>query len=138
MVNKITNSKILVTGGAGFIGSHLVDQLLNEGYNVVVLDNLSNGNLDNLSDALVNPNFKFIEGTILDSEICHLAMTGVDIVFHLACLGVRHSIHSPFENHQVNAEGTLNVLLAAKKEIVKQFIYNSNGKISYSMMEKNL
>jgi len=143
MEDKISNSRILVTGGAGFIGSHLVDQLLNTGYNVVVLDNLSNGNLDNLSDALVNPKFKFIEGTILDSDICHLAMTDVDVVFHLACLGVRHSIHSPFENHQVNAEGTLNILLAAKKVNVKQFIYISTSEIygrtsTFPITENNL
>lgn len=143
MEDKISNSRILVTGGAGFIGSHLVDQLLTEGYNVVVLDNLSNGNLDNLSDALVHPKFKFIEGTILDIDNCNLAMTNVDVVFHLACLGVRHSIHSPYENHKVNAEGTLNILLAAKEEKVKQFIYVSTSEIygrttSFPITEANL
>jgi len=129
MKNKITNSTILVTGGAGFIGSHLVDKLLELGNDIVVLDDLSNGNLDNLKNVRSNPNFKFIEGTILNKETCDLAMSGVNVVFHLACLGVRHSIHSPFENHQVNAEGTLNVLLAAKKEKIKQFIYISTSEI---------
>ena len=143
MEDKISNSRILVTGGAGFIGSHLVDQLLNEGYNVVVLDNLSNGNLDNLSEAMVHPKFKFIEGTILDIDNCNLAITNVDVVFHLACLGVRHSIHSPYENHKVNAEGTLNILLAAKEEKVKQFIYVSTSEIygrtaTFPITEANL
>ena len=121
--------KILVTGGAGFIGSHLVDHLLHLGNEVVVLDNLSNGKLDNLQSACLDSRFKFIEGSILDKNVCEEAMKNVSIVYHLACLGVRHSIHSPYENHQVNAEGTLNVLLAAREEKVKQFIYVSTSEI---------
>jgi len=122
-------NRILVTGGAGFIGSHLVDKLLALGNKVVVLDDLSNGNLDNLNNANTNINFKLIQGSILDKDACSEAMKDIDVVFHLACLGVRHSIHSPFENHQVNAEGTLNILLAAKKENIKQFIYISTSEI---------
>lgn len=121
--------KILVTGGAGFIGSHLVDHLLYLGYKVVVFDDLSNGNLDNLKFASSNPKFKFIKGSVLDIKKCFDVLKDIDIVFHLACLGVRHSIHSPFENHKVNAEGTLNVLLAAKNVSVKQFFYISTSEI---------
>ena len=121
--------KILVTGGAGFIGSHLVDHLLYLGNEVVVLDNLANGKLDNLQSACLDSRFKFIEGSILDKNVCEEVMKDVSIVYHLACLGVRHSIHSPYENHQVNAEGTLNVLLAAREEKVKQFIYVSTSEI---------
>ncbi len=126
---KFMSKKILVTGGAGFIGSHLVDHLLELGHEVVVLDNLSNGKLENLQSAGLNSKFKFIEGSILEVKVCEVALKDVSIVFHLACLGVRHSIHSPYENHRVNAEGTLNILLAAKQENVKQFIYVSTSEI---------
>lgn len=129
MEDKISNSRILVTGGAGFIGSHLTDHLLDLGHKVIVLDNLSNGKLENLSLAIGNENFKFIEGSILDFDKCKEACQGVDVIYHLACLGVRHSIHSPFENHQVNAEGTLNLLLAARAKKVEQFIYISTSEI---------
>jgi UDP-glucose 4-epimerase len=121
--------RILVTGGAGFIGSHLTDALLKSNYQVRVLDNLINGSLDNLSDASVYPEFEFIKGDILDEDACNNAMKDIDYVFHLACLGVRHSIHSPFENHRVNAEGTLNVLKAARELGVKHFFYISTSEI---------
>jgi len=121
--------KILITGGAGFIGSHLTDKFLNEGFKVRVVDNLENGKLENLEDASKNPNFEFIEGDILDKNTCNHALEGIDYVFHLACLGVRHSIHSPFENHRVNAEGTLNILEASRKVNIKHFFYISTSEI---------
>lgn len=138
-----TKKKILVTGGAGFIGSHLVDHLLSLGHTVVALDNLSNGKKENLTEATISPNFNLIVGDILNYSVCEQACSNVDVVYHLACLGVRHSIHSPFENHKVNAEGTLNVLLAAKKQDVKQFIYVSTSEIygrtsSFPITENNL
>ena len=115
-MNKIKDYKVLVTGAAGFIGSHLVDQLLDDGYTVVGLDNLHNGKLENIELAQSHPKFNFIRGDILNKEELSRAMENIDIVYHLACLGVRHSLHSPFENHQVNAEGTLNVLECALKK----------------------
>ncbi|MEO6305177.1 MAG: GDP-mannose 4,6-dehydratase [Bacteroidia bacterium] len=121
--------KILVTGGAGFIGSHLTDKLLSLGHHVTVLDNLRNGKLENLKEASANNNFKFVNGDILDVKTCTEATNGIDIVYHLACLGVRHSLHSPFENHCVNAEGSLNVLEASKKNKVKRFFYISTSEI---------
>lgn len=121
--------KILVSGGAGFIGSHLVDLLLSAGYNVRAIDNLFNGTKENLEEAAKNPNFDFFEGNILNAENCERAMKGIDYVFHLACLGVRHSIIYPFENHRVNAEGTLNVLEAARAQKVKHFFYISTSEI---------
>lgn len=126
---KIENSKILVTGGAGFIGSHLVDELLNKNYHVIALDNLSNGSIDNLKQAYNNPNFKFIKGDILDKAVCQSSLKGIDIIFHLACLGVRHSLHSPYDNHRVNAEGTLNVLEAAMQNKVNKCFYISSSEI---------
>jgi UDP-glucose 4-epimerase len=121
--------KILVTGAAGFIGSHLTDELLASGHTVVGLDNLRNGNLKNIADATANDQFRFIQGDILNAADCTAACTGCDVVFHLACLGVRHSLHSPFENHRVNAEGSLRVLEAARQENVKRFFYISTSEI---------
>ena len=121
--------KIVVTGGAGFIGSHLTDHLLSLGHQVTVLDNLVNGKKENLEDASKFSTFKFVEGSILDKQITDETIQGADVVYHLACLGVRHSIHSPFENHLVNAEGSLNVLESARKFGIKKFYYISTSEI---------
>jgi len=120
---------ILVTGGAGFIGSHLTDKLLELGHHVVVVDNLRNGKLENLSKAQQSKSFTFINGDILDRQTCDEAVKNCEIIYHLACLGVRHSLHSPFENHRVNAEGTLNILESALKHKVKRFFYISTSEI---------
>ncbi len=122
-------SKILVTGAAGFIGSHLTDALLEAGHEVVGFDNLSNGKLRNLESALESNAFQFAEGDICDEGQVNEIMKGVDVVYHLACLGVRHSIHSPFENHKVNAEGSLRVLEAARQNNVSKFFYISTSEI---------
>jgi UDP-glucose 4-epimerase len=125
----MTPLNILVTGGAGFIGSHLTDKLLSLGHKVSVLDNLVNGKETNLSEANTAINFKFTKGDILDKKTCDDATKDIDIVYHLACLGVRHSLHSPFENHRVNAEGSLNMLEAARTSKVKRFFYISTSEI---------
>jgi UDP-glucose 4-epimerase len=122
-------SKILVTGAAGFIGSHLTDALLAAGHEVVGFDNLSSGKLRNLESAFENNAFQFAEGDICDESQVNEIVKGVDVVYHLACLGVRHSIHSPFENHRVNAEGSLRVLEAARQENVSKFFYISTSEI---------
>jgi UDP-glucose 4-epimerase len=122
-------SKILVTGAAGFIGSHLTDALLEAGHEVLGFDNLSNGKLRNLESALESNAFQFAEGDICDESQVNEIVKGVDVVYHLACLGVRHSIHSPFENHRVNAEGSLRVLEAARQENVSKFFYISTSEI---------
>ena len=116
--------KILVTGGAGFIGSHLCDELINQGNEVYALDNLSNGKLQNLSSRV-----KFIKGDILDYKTCLKSTKDIDIVYHLACLGVRHSLHNPIQNHKVNAEGTLNMLEASKNNKVDRFFYISTSEV---------
>ncbi len=120
---------ILVTGGAGFIGSHLADYLLSLGHCVSVLDNLVNGSETNLLEAVKSKNFTFIKGDILDKKTCLQVTNNIDVIYHLACLGVRHSLHSPFENHRVNAEGTLNVLEAGLKNKIKKFFYISTSEI---------
>lgn len=143
MKKKLKNPTILITGGAGFIGSHLTDELLLRGYKVTVLDNLRNGSLDNLSCASKYKRFKFIKGDILNKKDCIISTAKVDIVYHLACLGVRHSIHSPFENHRVNAEGTLNILEACKINAVRKIYYISTSEIyggvkSFPIKEEDL
>jgi UDP-glucose 4-epimerase len=125
----MAKKSILITGGAGFIGSHLVDNLLSKGHKVTVLDNLANGNLENLRDASESKNLNFIKGDILNFDDCLKATENAEVVYHLACLGVRHSLHSPFENHQVNAEGSLKMLEAARKNKVKRFFYISTSEI---------
>lgn len=121
--------KIVVTGGAGFIGSHLVDTLLANGHSVTVVDNLVNGKIENNALASTNPRFSFVQESILNSEAMAAVCNGADVVYHLACLGVRHSLHAPFENHRVNAEGSLVMLEAAKQKGVKKFFYISTSEI---------
>ena len=126
---KLENLSCLVTGGAGFIGSHLVDELLRRDCNVRVLDNLSNGRLENLAAPLHEKKVDFILGSVTDPFDVSKAVTGIDVVFHLACLGVRHSIAHPFENHRVNAEGTLLMLESARRSNIKKFVYCSSSEI---------
>jgi UDP-glucose 4-epimerase len=126
---RLDRMHCLVTGGAGFIGSHLVDQLLTRGCKVRVLDNLSNGKTANISHHFANPNFEFSQGSITDPCDVEEAIQNIQVVFHLACLGVRHSIAHPFENHRVNAEGTLLLLAAARRAKVLRFIHCSSSEV---------
>ncbi len=120
---------VLVTGGAGFIGSHLVERLLETGVHVVVLDNFRNGRRENLPDPALQPRLHIVVGDITDPAACAQCCHGADTVFHLACLGVRHSLHNPMENHQVNALGTLQMLMAARKAGVRRFVYMSTSEV---------
>jgi UDP-glucose 4-epimerase len=123
------NSRVLVTGGAGFIGSELVRQIITQGAkSVVVVDNLVNGQRENLKD-LPTDQFELVVADIRDSNRIAKLMSSADIVFHLACLGVRHSIHSPNENHEVNATATLQLLKAAKEAEVNRFVYVSSSEV---------
>lgn len=126
---RIAGLSCLVTGGAGFIGSHLVDELIRKWCKVRVLDNLINGKLENLSHHLENERFDFYHGSVTDPLDVQRALEGIDMVFHLACLGVRHSIGHPFENHRVNAEGTLLMLDASHRAKVKRFLYCSSSEV---------
>jgi UDP-glucose 4-epimerase len=122
------SQKILVTGGAGFIGSELVRQLNEGGYSVAVVDNLVNGKRENIEDVL-NDRVHFYQTDVRDQDAMKKLVQDVDIIFHLACLGVRHSIHAPLENHEVNATATLNLLSLARECKVKKFIYVSSSEV---------
>lgn len=121
-------AKAMVTGGAGFIGSELVKQLAETGCRVLVVDNLVNGRRENL-EGLGSESVELGVADIRDQERMRALLRGVDLVFHLACLGVRHSIHSPVENHEVNATGTLRLLIEAREASVKRFVYVSSSEV---------
>ncbi len=115
----------LVTGGAGFIGSHLVDALLERGLNVRTIDNFATGRSENL-----NPCAQFVEADIRDLESIREAFEDVDTVFHTAALPrVPLSIEKPIETHIVNALGTLNVLMAAREASVRRFVYSGSSSV---------
>jgi UDP-N-acetylglucosamine 4-epimerase len=118
----------LVTGGAGFIGSNLIDSLLNSGNSVVCLDNFSTGKRENLKEFISNPAFKLIEGDIRNYDDCLKAVENIDIVFHEAALGsVPRSIKDPITSTDVNIGGFVKLLFAAKESGVKRFIYAASS-----------
>jgi UDP-glucose 4-epimerase len=122
------NNRILITGGAGFIGSELIRQLAARGDRVVAVDNLVNGRRENL-EGLIPDRVELVVADIRDRDWMAELMRGVDLVFHLACLGVRHSIHAPDENHEVNATATLGLLEAARAAGAGRFIYVSSSEV---------
>lgn len=120
--------KILITGGAGFIGSNLTEYFLNKGYKVVVLDNFATGFRHNIEQHFDNPNFTLIEGDIRNTEDCVKAVQGVEYVLHQAALGsVPRSIKDPQTSNEVNVSGFLNMLVAARDAGVKRFIYAASS-----------
>jgi UDP-N-acetylglucosamine 4-epimerase len=122
--------KVLVTGGAGFIGSNLCEALLERGYDVICLDNFITGRRENIKEFLENSNFKLIEGDIRNIEVCLEASKGVDVVLHQAAVGsVPRSIEDPLTTHQCNATGFINMLWSAYKNGVKRFIYASSSSV---------
>jgi nucleoside-diphosphate-sugar epimerase len=122
--------RYLVTGGAGFIGSNLVETLLDLDGEVTVLDNLSTGKRSNIEPFLDNPRFTFIEGTVSDPAICALACRGMDYVFHEAALiSVPLSIDEPRLTHEINIAGTNNVFLAARDAGVKRVVWASSTSV---------
>ena len=128
MEKVLKNSKVLVTGGAGFIGSNLVESLLLNGNNVVCLDNFSTGKRVNLKDFIANPEFQLIEGDIRNYKDCENAVRGVDYVFHQAALGsVPRSIKDPVTTTDVNIGGFVKMLFASKEASVKRFIYAASS-----------
>lgn len=125
---KLKNTKILVTGGAGFIGSNLTEKLLELGAIVTVLDNFATGHKHNIEAFLSNPNFTLIEGDIRDLETCKKACNGQKFVLHQAALGsVPRSINDPITSNDVNVGGFLNMLVAARDAGVKRLVYAASS-----------
>ena len=125
---KLSGKKILVTGGAGFIGSNLCESLLQLNNKVVCLDNFATGKRANLTSFLNHPNFTLIEGDIQNLQDCMLATKEVDYVLHQAALGsVPRSIKDPITSNEVNVGGFLNMLVASRDHGVKRFIYAASS-----------
>src|SRR6266576_5981920 len=124
--------KALVTGGAGFIGSNLVDALVERGDDVRVLDNFSTGNRANLEGLEA----EVVEGELRSYERVHAAMRGIEVVYHLGTLGsVPRSVQDPLTSNAVNVEGTMNVLLAARDEGVGRVVFSSSSSVYGSKHE---
>ena len=120
--------KAMITGGCGFIGSHLADFLIDSNYEVVVVDNLSIGRLDNISQLLDKSKFSFFQVDITDFDKLEIHFKGVDLVFHLAALAdIVPSIENPKSYFQVNVSGTFNVLEACRKHNVKKIVYTASS-----------
>jgi UDP-N-acetylglucosamine/UDP-N-acetylgalactosamine 4-epimerase len=120
--------KILITGGAGFIGSNLVDYFLEKGHEVVCLDNLATGFEHNIAHNFENRRFRFLKGDIRDLETCRMAVKDCDVVSHQAALGsVPRSLKDPITSNDVNIGGFVNMLVAARDEKVQRFIYAASS-----------
>jgi len=122
--------KVVVTGGAGFIGSHLAQELTRQGYHVIILDDLSTGKLENIEDLLGKESVEFVKDSITDLPLLQKIFHDVDYVFHQAAIpSVPRSIDNPLASHDVNVSGTLNVLLAARRNSAKKVIYASSSSV---------
>lgn len=123
-----SQSRCLVTGGAGFIGSHVIDRLVSMGHDVRVLDNLSTGSRDNL--AHLGDSIDFVQGDICDAETCRAAVDGVDVIYHLAALAsVPRSLKDPWGSHDANVNGTVKLLQEAVKAGVRRVVYSSSSSV---------
>ena len=122
----LNNKKILITGGAGFVGSNLVKKTLELGARVIVLDDLFTGEIKNLPKS---NKLKFIEGSVTDIDLVEKIVNDVDIIFHLAARNIAVSTRDPRNDYEVNIGGTLNILLAAKKSKVERIVYTSSGSV---------
>lgn len=127
-INNNYSSKILISGGAGFIGSNLCEKLVQLNNYVVCLDNFSTGKMENIQNLINNPNFKLIKGDIRNIQDCYLATTDIDYVLHHAALGsVPRSINDPITTNEVNVSGFLNMLVASRDNGIKRFIYAASS-----------
>ncbi len=125
---RIQNTRVLVTGGAGFIGSNLCEDLLKYNNEVVCIDNFATGRVENITEFLNHPNFKLVVGDIRNIEDCKKAMEGAEIVLQQAALGsVPRSLNDPATSNAVNISGFLNVLIAARDEKVKRVVYAASS-----------
>jgi UDP-N-acetylglucosamine 4-epimerase len=127
---NISGKSFLITGGAGFIGSHIAEYLLAQDAKVRVLDNLATGSMENIKPLLTNSSFEFVEGDIRDIDTCKKSCAGVDFISHQAALGsVPRSIKDPVTTHEVNSTGFVNMAIAAKESGIRRFIYASTSSI---------
>lgn len=127
-MDKLHSSTVLVTGGAGFIGSNLVETLLAQGNKVICLDNFATGKRANIAQFIDNPLFVLIEGDIRDQDTCNIACKGVEFVLHQAALGsVPRSINDPVTSTEVNIDGFVKMLVAARDAKVKRFVYAASS-----------
>ena len=130
-------SSVLVTGGAGFIGSHIVGKLIDDGFRVRVLDNLDSGKVDNLAGVMNEINF--VKGNIRDAETVRDVMKGADFVFHEAAqVSIPRSVKDPMETNEINIRGTLNILEAARRGDVKKVVFASSSAVYGNVSEKDL
>ncbi|MFC1846988.1 SDR family oxidoreductase [Chloroflexota bacterium] len=122
--------KVIITGGTGFIGSHITEKLANQGYQITVLDDLSTGKLANIEALLERPNTEFVQGSVTDITLLQRIFRDAYYVFHQAAIpSVPRSIENPQASHDINVTGTLNVLLAARDNDVKKVIYASSSSV---------
>ena len=127
-MHKLSSTKVLVTGGAGFIGSNLIETLLKQDNRVVCLDNFSTGKRENIAPYLNHPNFTLIEGDIRNMEDCKKATEGMEYLLHQAALGsVPRSINDPVTTNNVNIGGFVNMLVAARDSGIKRFVYAASS-----------
>ncbi len=125
---NFSDKKILITGGAGFIGSNLCEELLKLDNQVICYDNFSTGKIKNVEEFLNNPKFKLVEGDVRDMDKCLYVSKGVDYVLHQAALGsVPRSVKDPKTTNEVNIDGFLNMLIASRDSNVKRFIYAASS-----------
>ena len=128
MKNFYYNKKVLITGGCGFIGSHIAERLIKSGADVTILDNLSSGDINNVEN--IKACINFIHDSVENYDVCLRAAKGKDIIFHLAALvSVPESIEHPDVCHSVNVNGTYNLLEAARKNNVERFIFSSSAAV---------
>lgn len=126
-VNKFDGERIVVTGGAGFVGSNVVRQLLKDGYKVVVLDDFYTGDDKNLP--LDDPQLEIVRGSVTDYELVRDVVKGINVVLHLAARNIIVSTKNPREDYEVNIGGTLNMLLAVRETGVKRLVYTSSTSV---------
>lgn len=124
----LANSKILITGGAGFIGSNIIEKLIYQDNKIVCLDNFLTGKYENIAEFINHNNFELIEGDIRDIETCRKAVNDIDLVLHQAALGsVPRSINDPITTNEININGFLNILQTATEAKVKRFVYAASS-----------
>lgn len=129
-MNDLTNSRILITGGAGFVGSHIADQLLKENIEkIVILDNMIRGSKENIEKALKSGKVTFVEGDIRDIKLLNHLFEGIDYCFHMAALRITRCAENPREGLEVMLNGTFNVIEACVKHNVKKLVAASSASV---------